>query len=530
MYRVLCLQLLTAALCIGGVACASSDKVKIDSGVLQGSEHEGVLSFKGIPYAAAPVGNLRWEPPQPVVAWSGVRSATSFGHDCMQLPSPNEAAPAGTTTPGEDCLYLNIWAPAKRPAEKSAVLVWIHGGGFLNGGSSVPVYDGSAFARDGVVCVTFNYRLGRFGFFAHPALTKENPSGLLGNYSYMDEIAALQWVQRNIASFGGDPQKVTIMGESVGGGSVHFLLNSPASKGLFSKGIIQSGGGRAGGSPRLLHRDATGPGQPPTGETLGIDFAKSQGITGEDSAALAALRKLPPEAIVNGLNNASRRSSPVLTATAPGPMVDGKLIVSTPQSGYQAGTQQKVPILIGGNNSDLAYPQGTTMADFLKPFGADSEKARAAYDPDHTNDAKAVGERIARDKGQLEPARFIARILSAQGQPVYEYRFSYVAESMRKEWPEGAIHASEIPYVFDTVAVRYGKDLAPADAAMAKAIHAYWVAFVKTGNPNGGGQPDWPIYRAPQDILVNFTDKGVLIQPDPFKVRLDLTEQTHHTP
>ena len=339
------------------MACASSGKVKIDSGVLQGSEQDGVVAFKRIPYAAAPVGNLRWEPPQPVAAWSGVRSATSFGHDCMQLPAPNEAAPAGTTTPGEDCLYLNIWAPAKRSSEKSAVLVWIHGGGFLNGGSSVPVYDGSAFARDGVVCVTFNYRLGRFGFFAHPALTKANPSGLLGNYSYMDEIAALKWVQQNIAAFGGDPQKVTIMGESVGGGSVHFLLNSPASKGLFSKGIIQSGGGRAGGSPRLLHSDATGPGQAPTGETLGMDFAKSQGITGEDSAALTALRKLSPEAIVNGLNNASRRNSAYLTAIAPAPMVDGKLIVGTPQSGYQAGTQQKVPIIVGANNSDRRIPR-----------------------------------------------------------------------------------------------------------------------------------------------------------------------------
>jgi para-nitrobenzyl esterase len=529
MYRALWLQLLAAALCIGGVACTSSDRVTIESGVLQGSDHDGVLSFKGVPYAAAPVGNLRWEPPQPVAVWSGVRSATGLGHDCMQLPAPNEAAPASTTTPSEDCLFLNIWTPAKRPDQKLAVMVWIHGGGFLNGGSSAPIYDGSAFARNGVVFVTFNYRLGRFGFFAHPALTKENPAGLLGNYSYMDQIAVLQWVQRNIAAFGGDPGNVTIMGESVGGGSVHFLLNSPASKGLFSKGIIQSGGGRAGASPRLLHSDSNSPDQPPSGETLGMDFAKSQGITGEDSAALAALRKLPSEAIVNGLNNASRRKDPVLAATAPAPMIDGRLIRGTPQSGYRDGTQMKVPIILGANDSDLAYPQGSTIADFLKPFGANSNKARAAYDPDHTNDVLAVGDRIARDRGQLEPARFVARILSAQGQPVYEYRFSYVAESMRKEW-QGAPHASEVPFVFDTVEARYGKNLAPADAAMSNVIHAYWVAFAKTGNPNGAGRPDWPIYSAPQDILANFTDNGVLIQPDPLKVRLDLTEQTHQTP
>jgi para-nitrobenzyl esterase len=527
MHKIKALCTLATFLYIGSVAFASADKATVDTGILRGSVRDGVVSFKGIPYASPPVGDLRWRPPQPVTAWSGVRSATEFGHDCMQLPAPSEAAPAGTTTPSEDCLVLNIWAPAKRRAKKAAVMVWIHGGGFLNGGSSATVYDGSAFARNGVVFVTFNYRLGRFGFFAHPALTKENPAGPLGNYTYMDEIAVLKWVQRNIAAFGGDPSNVTVFGESAGGGSVHFLLNAPMAKGLFSKAIVESGGGRDGANPRRLHGDGVGPDAMASGESLGATFAKKNGITGADNEALAALRNLPPDALVDGLNIATRRVDPSLGATFPGPMIDGQVIVETAQAGYLAGTQMKVPIMIGANDSDAGYPQGNTLAEWLKPFGDNSEKARIAYNPDGSTDPHEVGLRIARDKGMLEPTRFAVRLLSSQGQLVYAYRFSYVAESMRGEWV-GAPHASEVPYVFDTVDARYGKKLTPGDEAVAKTINAYWVAFAKTGNPTGKDRPVWPVYDASEDILANFTDHGVLIQPDPLKIRLDLTEQTHH--
>ena len=227
-------------------SAAPRTEVRTTSGVVAGAVANGVVSWKGIPYAAPPVGDLRWRAPQPVAPWTGVRAATEYAHDCMQLPFPSDAAPLGTP-PAEDCLYVNVWAPEKPASAKLPVMFWIHGGGFVNGGSSPSVYDGSAFARRGVVFVSLNHRLGRFGFFAHPALTKESPNDPLGNYGYLDQIAALRWVRDNIAAFGGDPGNVTIFGESAGGGSVNTLLVSPLARGLFHKAIVQSGGGRAGG-------------------------------------------------------------------------------------------------------------------------------------------------------------------------------------------------------------------------------------------------------------------------------------------
>src|SRR6516225_7634296 len=247
-------------------------QVTIESGKLRGSSTDGVVSFKGIPFAAPPVGQLRWRAPQPVAPWSGVREATSFQSDCMQVPFPSDAAPLGTK-PAEDCLYLNVWKPDAATTDKLPVMVWIYGGGFVNGGSSPAVYDGSQFAKKGVVFVSFNYRLGRFGFFAHPALTRENADGLLGNYGFLDQIAALQWVQKNILAFGGDPGNVTIFGESAGGFSVHMLMGSPLAQGLFHKAIIESGGGRANlGGPRFLSTSL--PGGPASAESYGIAFAK----------------------------------------------------------------------------------------------------------------------------------------------------------------------------------------------------------------------------------------------------------------
>jgi len=213
------------------VAAPPRNEVKVDGGAVSGTAAAGVVSWKGVPYAAPPVSERRWRAPQPVEPWTGVRVATEHAHDCMQLPFPSDAAPLGTP-PDEDCLYLNVWAPEKPAAPKLPVMVWIHGGGFVNGGSSPAVYDGSAFARRGVVFVSFNHRLGRFGFFAHPALTKETPAGPLGNYGYLDQIAALRWVQRNVAAFGGDPGNVTVFGESAGGGSVNTLVVSPRAQGL----------------------------------------------------------------------------------------------------------------------------------------------------------------------------------------------------------------------------------------------------------------------------------------------------------
>jgi para-nitrobenzyl esterase len=499
-----------------GTMNAATDEVRVYAGRLKGIDRDGLIVFKGVPFAAAPIGDLRWRAPQPPKAWSGVRSAAEYGSDCMQLPFPSDAAPLGTK-PNEDCLYLNVWAPSLNPAKKLPVMVWIYGGGFVNGGSSPSVYDGSQFAKRGVVFVSFNYRLGRFGFFAHPALTKEDPTGLLGNYGYMDQIAALKWVQRNISAFGGDPGNVTLFGESAGGGSVHAMLTSPMAKGLFQKAIIESGGGRGLlGGPRYLSRE--GPGGMPSAESVGVAFAKKAGVSGEDAAALAALRKLPAESVVDGLNMAT-----MFTPTYGGPMIDGKVVVEPPDVAYLAGRWSKMPVMVGANSMDIGFGRAKSKDELFAQFGSNSEKAKAAYDPDGSGKLPLVTMIVAADQMMIEPSRFIAAMAATAGEPAYQYRFSYVADSMRKQWP-GAPHATEIPFVFDTVEARYGKDLTPADKATAQAANAYWVNFAKTGNPNGVGLPDWPTYTPQHDVLMDFSIAGPVAKPDPWKVRLDLTE------
>ena len=503
-----------AALTRPMAAAGSNDEVKVDAGVLKGAVDKGVLSFKGIPFAAPPVGNLRWKPPQPVTPWTGVRPATAYGSDCMQLPFPGDAAPLGTP-PAEDCLVLNVWRPATA-SKKLPVMVWIYGGGFVNGGSSPAVYDGSQFAKRGVVLVSFNYRVGRFGFFAHPALTKESPNGPLGNYCYLDQIAALKWVQKNIAAFGGDPANVTIFGESAGGMSVLTMMTSPLAKGLFHKAIVESGGGRDGVFPtRYLNKP--GANGLPSAEAVGVDFAKANGITGEDAAALAALRALPADKIVAGLNMAS-----MMTPTYAGPMIDGTIIVESSETALKAGRFAKVPVIVGANSADIGFSFARSIDEVFAPFGANADKARAAYDPQKTDKVREVGTLVAMDRMMVEPARFIARTVAAAGQPSYPYRFSYVAESMRAQWP-GAPHATEIPFVFDTVQARYGKDLTPADKAAAEAANAYWVAFAKTGNPNGDGRPTWPACSGACDTLLDFANGGPAPGQDPWTARLDLT-------
>ena len=506
-----------AAGVVVSTAVAASDEVKIESGRLKGVARDGVVGFKGIPFAAAPVGDLRWRAPAPVKAWTGVRPAAEYGADCAQKPFPGDAAPLGVT-PAEDCLYANVWVPEGSAGKKLAVMVWIYGGGFVNGGSSPAVYDGSQFAKRGVVFVSFNYRLGRFGFFAHPALTKENPKGPLGNYAFLDQIAALEWVRRNIHAFGGDAGNVTIFGESAGGGSVLTMMTSPMAKGLFHKAIIESGGGRTMlMGPRYVDHDS--PAGTPSGESVGMKFAKSVGIEGEDAAALAALRKLPADAVVAGLNMAGMGNP-----TYGGPMIDGKIVTESPSEAYAAGRGAKIPVMIGANSADIGFPQGKSLDDLFATFGADKDKAKAAYDPTGKGTFFAVGSTIAADQMMVEPARFVARTISATGQPAYEYRFSYVAESMRKKWP-GAPHATEIPFVFDTVAARYEKDLTDADRATAQAANAYWVNFAKTGNPSGKDLPEWPAYSPKTDILMDFSLSGPVAKPDPWKDRLDMVER-----
>jgi len=499
----------------GSAAAAKVDEVRIESGELKGAIAGGVAAFKGIPFAAPPTGRNRWRAPQPVAPWKGVRSAAAYGSDCMQLPFPGDAAPLGVT-PAEDCLYLNVWTPVQRPSGKLPVMIWIYGGGFVNGGSSPAVYDGTHFAERGVVFVSFNYRVGRFGFFAFPALTKEDPNALLGNYCFLDQIAALQWVRKNIAKFGGDPGNVTLFGESAGGMSVLTMMTTPLARGLFQKAIIESGGGRAGIGP-MRRVSESGPNLP-SGESVGIAFAEKAGIKGEGAAALAALRALSAERVCDRLNMASMGNP-----TYAGPMIDGKIVLESSEQALLAGHAMKIPVMIGANSSDIGFSFAKSMDELFAPFGANKEKAESVYDPEKSGEFRKAGMLVAADRMMVEPARFVARTVAASGQRAYEYRFSYVAESMRKTW-KGAPHATEIPFVFDTVAARYTKDLAPADEATAKAALAYWVAFSKTGNPDGEGRPHWPAYSASDDELMNFTNDGPIAQHDAWKARLDLTE------
>ena len=444
----------------------------------------------------------------------------------MQEPFPSDAAPLGTP-PAEDCLYLNVWAPEKPASKKLPVMVWLHGGGFVNGGSSPAVYDGSAFARRGVVLVSLNYRLGRFGFFAHPALSKETPNGPLGNYGYLDQIAALQWVRKNVAAFGGDPANVTVFGESAGGGSVLTLATSPLARGLFQKAIVESGGGRAGGimAPRRL-REPGADGKP-SAEAVGVEFAKLVGITGDDATALAALRKLPAADVVRGLNMMSMGAQ---SSTYPGPMIDGQVVTAEPETVIRAGGHAKVPLLIGANDREFGFmPLPPAAVDgMLGRFGADKDAVLAAYDPKGTGDKGEIGVGIMSDGAMVEPARLVARLASAAGQPTYLYRFSYVASSLRAT-ARGALHATEIPFVFETVRAKYGDATTKDDEALAAAANAYWVAFAKTGDPNTAGLPPWPRYTEKDDVVMELGAAGPSAKADPWKVRLDLIEKAAGT-
>lgn len=530
---------LAACTSTGNIMTSTNDtaapQVTIADGTLAGVRANGVDAFKGIPYAAPPVGALRWRAPQAVRPWQGVYDATRFRHDCLQQPVPYDAAPLYAPL-SEDCLFVNVWRPAAQPAGASApVMVWIYGGGFVNGGTSSPTYNGASLAAQGVVLVSFNYRIGRFGFFGFPALTKEHPEEPKGNYGYMDQIAALKWVKTNIAAFGGDASNVTIFGESAGGGSVHTLLTSPMAAGLFHKAIIQSGGGRSAlMGPRKVSEDL--PARPSL-ETIGVNFAKANGIEGTDDAALAALRALPGEKIVAGLSMASLMQ-PAGAVTYGGPAMDGRLVTEDPQTAYEAHHNAQVPLIIGATSADIGFHAAKTVEDAVAPFGKSKAKALAAYDPDHSGNVRLIAAKIGADQLMVEPARFTARAFAAQGLPVYQYRFSYVAPSAAEAMThgpmapyvvnKGAQHASEIPYVMNTVADVFGDRIAITDQAMANAASAYWINFAKTGDPNGSSAlsgsalPNWPVYNAAADEILDFTQEGPKAGPDPWRSRLDL--------
>ena len=503
--------------------------VRVDSGELQGVVDDGVASYKGVPFAAPPVGDLRWRPPQPVAPWKGVRQAAEFGADCMQGrfgPPPAPGTPAAQGGPSEDCLYLNVWRPASAAAgAKLPVMVWIYGGGFTGGSSSSPNTSGTQFAKQGVILVAANYRVGRFGFFAFPALSRERPDETKGNYAYMDQIAALQWVKRNIAAFGGDPNNVTIFGFSAGGVSVHSLIASPMARGLFHKAIVESGGSRDSVlTARPMREDGVDPNYPVSAETIGMEFARSMRIEGTDQAALAKLRALSSEEVLRGAPAQPGVRTPNYETT---PVLDGKLVTETAETAYKAKRQPRIPIMVGSNSADTAGNRirATTKEQFFARFGQWSAQAKAAYDPDGTTDLATMVTRANDDFGQAEPARFAANAFAAHGSPAYRYRFSYVQTAMRERMRAGAGHGGEIGFVFGTLTARPGAPLSPEDQAVSRMAQSYWVNFARTGNPNGVDLPEWPRHDPGKDLIFDFhPDATAGAIPDVRKARLDVMQ------
>lgn len=511
--RIIATTIAIATMVISAVSwAATGPRVQLQSGRIEGLQHNGVDVFLGIPYARAPVGDLRWQRPLSATPWNGTRPAKQFGPHCMQAPFKKDSVAQAKVEYSEDCLTLNIWRPTHYQ-QPLPVMVWLHGGGFVNGTAAEPEYDGQAFARDGVILVSLNYRLGRFGFFAHPAL-----AGNLfrGNYGLMDQIKALRWLQDNIIAFGGDPNNVTLFGESAGGFSIGALLTSNFGRNLFNKAIIQSGGGRNNITPNLSWQQAA---------QSGIQFAAQHNISGDDKQALAQLRALPASALQGELNLWTMHDQ---ANTYSGPMIDGRIISGEPQEAYRSGNFAHVPLLIGTNSLDLGFVIGqpADRKQVFRQAGLDETAAQQAYQQVKVP-PKALAYRIAMQKLMTEPARFMARQFTQQQVPVWQYRFGYVAQSKQDELP-GALHATEIPYVFNTLLATYHDALTHKDQQVADLMHQYWVNFAITGNPNGNDLPLWPQYRPRQDQLFWFSDKGrdasAAIQ-DPQQAQLDVIEQ-----
>ena len=464
-----------ALMLFGAASPALAGTVRIETGRLEGQRQDGLTVYRGVPYATPPVGALRWRPPQPPRPWTGIRQADQFAPACPQtgVSMPGEAPPRT----GEDCLYLNVWTPAKQAGERLPVMVWIHGGGYTNGSTAMPLYAGDRLARRGVVVVSLAYRLGPLGFLAHPALTAESGKGSSGNYGLMDQVAALGWVQRNIAAFGGDPGQVTIFGQSAGSIAISILMTSPRTEGLFQRAIGQSGG--------LFEPLALAPGYLlANAEQDGLAFARGLG-----AQTVTDLRALPVEALLR----------------APGangfhPVVEPWLMPETPYAVFVSGRQRDIPVLIGWNAEegrslvDLRRVTAARFAaDITAQWGGLPPPLLAAY-PFRTD------EEAGRARGNFErDLRFgwdmwaWARLQAGQDRPAYVYNFArqppFPAASVRADW--GAGHFTELWYMFDHL------DQEPAawttaDRRLADTMAGYWVNFARTGNPNGPGLPTWP--------------------------------------
>jgi para-nitrobenzyl esterase len=472
-------------------ASAATAPVRTRSGWIQGSAEDGLTVYRGIPFAAPPVGRLRWRAPQPPSSWSGVRKADQFAPVCMQ---DHPWWTGGNTQVSEDCLYLNIWTPAKSPGAALPVMVWIYGGGFSSGSSSMPIFDGEKLAKHGVVVVNIAYRVGPMGFLALPALSAESEHHVSGNYGLLDQLAALRWVQNNIAAFGGDPHRVTIFGESAGAISVSILAASPLGRGLFQGAISESGGsfGPTRTPPAMGENIQT----LRNAERDGVALEKRLGVS-----SLAQLRRLPAAAI----QRASGRFWPVL---------DGWVIPGDQFDLYQKGRYNDVPVLIGTNSDEGAlFGAPPTRSDYVRSvrerFGPFAQRILQRY-PATATEWRQSSMDLMRDAGFAWHTWAWARLQARTGRSkVYVYYFDHVPpRAANVPWKNapGAIHSEEIAYVFQYQDPSPSLRWSPTDRLLSNDMATYWTDFAKDGDPNGPGVPRWPAFTDSSPSVIHFTD------------------------
>ncbi|HKQ73085.1 MAG TPA: carboxylesterase family protein [Blastocatellia bacterium] len=486
---VLCCSL-SLILALSSPTRAINSTVRVESGLLEGvsSPVPGVRVFKGIPYAAPPVGDLRWRPPQPPAKWEGVRKADKFSDSCVQnlarSRNPWTAEFMVQNQASEDCLCLNVWTGARSASERRPVFVWIHGGAFTEGSGEVAVYDGAELAKKGLVVVTINYRLGVFGFLTHPELTKESSRNASGNYGLLDVVAALEWAQKNIVAFGGDPQRVTIAGQSAGAFAVHALTASPLADGLFHRAIAESGSG-VGRRNRILAE----------AEKDGVKFAESKSAHSiRDLRAMSA----------NDLTGAGGARF--------GPVVDGWFLPADATAIFAQGKQNDVPMLTGltADEGSASPTYGKIKAEEFKKqsqqrFGDLAEAFLKFYPSDDDPQSGLSQKQSAREQGMISMRLWAAERARTSKSKTWTYYFSRAIP-----WPEqpqyGAFHTSEVPYVFGNLKL-LDRPWEPVDRRLSATMMTYWARFATTGDPNGKGLPQWPAFDVKNRITMEFGEK-----------------------
>ena len=467
-------------------SAAIAETVKVEGGLVKGTVEDGLSVYRGIPYAAPPIGDLRWRPPQPSPKWEGVRAADQFGRACVQT----NAAIADLPAPSENCLYLNVWTPALA-GEKVPVLVWIHGGGFVAGAPAEKLYHGEWLAKKGVVVVSIAYRLGLYGFLAHPELGAESLRHVSGNYGLLDMIAGLQWVQRNISAFGGDPKKVTIQGESAGAAAVSILCASPLTKGLFRGAIAESG---ATFGP--VRADASfGEAEPlASAEKRAAEWLSSAGVS-----SIAELRKIPAEKLQTMIPRQFGWARP---------NVDGWVIAEDQYKLYESGKYNDVPVLTGYNSDEgLLFRNPKSQEAYIQSvrerYGQFADKILAAYPGGGTPAEQKTARDLTRDSAFGWNAWVWARLQTKTGKSkVFLYYFDERAEipTGSEGAGYGARHASELPYVFRQLTEHGRPAPTPKDEALSEMMRTYWTNFAKTGDPNGTGLPRWLAYDIKKEL------------------------------